>query len=72
MTGTPAFGSTQEVVHGHPGLAGLSARVDPTVLGEHVPRGVGLRGPGGVTHAVLNHAQGPVVTVPSSGEPGRD
>jgi nucleotide-binding universal stress UspA family protein len=70
----PGVRVEQEVVHGHPGraLAGLSARVDLTVLGEHIPRGVSLRGPGGVTHAVLNHAQGPVVTVPSSGEPGHD
>jgi nucleotide-binding universal stress UspA family protein len=58
----------QEVVHGHPGrvLAGLSARADLTVLGGHAPHGADPRGPGTVTHAVLSHAHGPVVTVPSS------
>jgi nucleotide-binding universal stress UspA family protein len=61
----------KEVVHGHPGrvLAGLSARADLTVLGNHSPHGAGPRGPGAVTHAVLNHAHGPVVTVPSSRQP---
>ena len=58
---------SQEVVHGHPGrtLVGLSARADLVVLGRHV-RHSGPPGPGTVTHAVLNHAHGPVVTVPSS------
>ena len=60
-----------EIVHGHPGrvLAGLSARADLTFLGGHAPHGAGPRGPGTVTHAVLNHAHGPVVTVPSSRQP---
>ncbi len=64
----PGVQVSQEVVHGHPGrmLAGLSARADLTVLGGHAPHGAGPRGPGTVTHAVLNHAHGPVVTVPSS------
>ena len=55
---------SQDVVHGHPGraLAGLSARADLVVLGRHP----GLPGPGSVRHAVLNHAHGPVVIVPSS------
>jgi nucleotide-binding universal stress UspA family protein len=63
----------QEVVHGHPGrvLAGFSARADLTVLGDHAPQGADTRGPGTVTHAVLNHAHGPVVTVPSSPQPSR-
>jgi len=52
-----------DVVRGHPGraLAGLSARADVTVIGRH-----GRQGPGAVTHALLNHAHGPVVTVPSA------
>jgi nucleotide-binding universal stress UspA family protein len=55
---------SQDVVHGHPGrtLVGLSARTDLLVLGRHHTH----HGAGGVTHAVLNHAHGPVVTVPSS------
>jgi nucleotide-binding universal stress UspA family protein len=61
----------QEVAHGHPGrvLAGLSARADLTVLGGHASHVPGLRGPATVTHAVLSHAYGPVVTVPSSLQP---
>jgi nucleotide-binding universal stress UspA family protein len=55
-----------EVVHAHPGrmLVGLSARADLVVLGRHgpgEPRGLGV---GSVTHAVLSHAHGPVVSVP--------
>ncbi len=55
---------SQEVVHGHPGraLIGLSARADLVVIGRHS----GHQGPGSVRHAVLNHAHGPVVTVPSA------
>ena len=55
---------SHDVVHGHPGrvLSGLSARADLVVLGRHPAH----HGPGAVTHAVLNHAHGPVVTVPSS------
>jgi nucleotide-binding universal stress UspA family protein len=55
---------SQDVVHGHPGriLAGLSARADLVVLGRHPAH----HGPGTVTHAVLNHAHGPLATVPSS------
>ncbi len=58
---------SHEVVHGHPGraLIGLSARADLVVLGRHA-RHPGLPGPGSVRHAVLSHAHGPVVTVPSS------
>jgi nucleotide-binding universal stress UspA family protein len=54
---------SQDVVHGHPGraLAGLSARTDLVVLGRRSVH----HGPGSVMHAVLNHAHGPVVTVPS-------
>jgi nucleotide-binding universal stress UspA family protein len=54
---------THEVVHGHPGraLVGLSARADLVVIG----RRAGAPGPGKVRHALLNHAHGPVATVPS-------
>jgi nucleotide-binding universal stress UspA family protein len=54
---------SQDVVHGHPGriLSGLSARADLVVLGRHPAH----HGPGAVTHAVLNHAHGTIVTVPS-------
>ena len=55
---------SQEVVHGHPGraLVGLSARADLVVVGRHS----GRQGPGSVRHAVLSHAHGPVVIVPSA------
>jgi nucleotide-binding universal stress UspA family protein len=55
---------SQEVGHGHPGraLIGLSARADLVVVGRHS----GRQGPGSVRHAVLNHAHGPVVIVPSA------
>ena len=54
---------SQDLVHGHPGraLAGLSARADLVVLGRRSAH----HGPGSVMHAVLSHAHGPVVTVPS-------
>lgn len=54
---------SQDVVRGHPGraLAGLSARTDLVVVGRHAAH----HGPGTVTHAVLNHAHGPIVTVPT-------
>jgi nucleotide-binding universal stress UspA family protein len=55
---------SHDVVHGHPGRiwSGLSARADLVVLG----RDPAHHGPGRVIHAVLNHAHGPIVTVPSS------
>jgi nucleotide-binding universal stress UspA family protein len=58
---------SQEVVHGHPGraLVGLSARADLVVVGRHAKHS-GLPGAGSVRHAVLNHAHGPVVTIPSA------
>ena len=61
----PGVTVSQDVVHGHPGraLVGLSARADLVVLG----RRSGHHGPASVTHAVLSHAHGPVVTVPSTG-----
>jgi nucleotide-binding universal stress UspA family protein len=58
---------SHDFVRAHPGraLVGLSARADLVVLGRHAVHG-GRPGPGAVRHAVLNHAHGPVVTVPSS------
>jgi nucleotide-binding universal stress UspA family protein len=55
---------SHDVVHGHPGriLSGVSARADLVVLGRHPAH----HGPGAVIHAVLNHAHGPIVTVPSA------
>ena len=60
----PDVPASQDVVAGHPGraLAGLSARADLVVIGRHA----GPHGPGAVTHAVLSHAHGPVVTIPSA------
>jgi len=58
---------TQDVVHGHPAraLVGLSARADLVVIGRHTAH-PDRPGPGAVRHAVLNHAHGPVVVVPSA------
>ena len=58
---------SHDVVHGHPGrtLVGVSARADMVVIGRRSTHAT-QHGPGTVTHAVLNHAHGPVVTVPSS------
>jgi nucleotide-binding universal stress UspA family protein len=58
---------SHDFVHAHPGraLVGLSARADLVVLGRRAMHGA-LPGLGAVRHAVLNHAHGPVVTVPSS------
>jgi nucleotide-binding universal stress UspA family protein len=56
-----------EVVHAHPGrvLSGLSARADLVVLGRHAPGGPqDAPGVGSVTHAVLSHAHGPVMSFP--------
>lgn len=55
-----------DVVHGHPAraLVGLSAQADLVVIGRHA-RHSALPDFGAVRHAVLNHAHGPVVTVPS-------
>jgi len=57
---------SQDLVHGHPGraLAGLSARTDLVVIGRHAKH-PSLQGPGAVRHAVLSHAHGTVVIVPS-------
>ena len=57
---------SRDFVNADPGraLVGLSARADLVVVGRHMAHGA-LPGPGAVRHAVLNHAHGPVVTVPS-------
>lgn len=62
----PDVEARSEVVHAHPGrvLAGASARAELVVLGRHMPREPLAAGVGSVTHAVLSHAQGPVVSVP--------
>jgi nucleotide-binding universal stress UspA family protein len=59
----PSVPVSHDVVQGHPGraLIDLSARADLVVLGRRTPH----HGPGTVIHAVLNHAHGPVMTVPS-------
>ncbi|MGH3404387.1 MAG: universal stress protein [Streptosporangiaceae bacterium] len=63
----PGVPVSQDVVRGHAGraLVGLSARADLVVLGRHPAH----HGPGTVIHAVLNHAHGPVVTVPTVAGP---
>ena len=62
----PEVEARWEVVHGHPGrvLAGLSARADLVVLGRHAPGDSDAPGVGSVTHAVLSHAHGPMISVP--------
>jgi tRNA modification GTPase len=63
----PGVQVSQDVVHGHPGraLVGVSAHADLVVIGRRSTH-AGQHGPGTVTHAVLNHAHGPIVTVPSA------
>jgi nucleotide-binding universal stress UspA family protein len=53
-----------DVVRGHPGraLIGLSARSDLVVIGRQAAH----HGPGSVVNALLSHAHGPVVTVPTA------
>ncbi len=62
----PNVETRHDIVLGHPGrtLAALSARADLVVLGRHAPHRP--HGPAGVIHAVLSHAHGPVITVPSA------
>jgi nucleotide-binding universal stress UspA family protein len=57
---------SQEIVPGHPAraLVGLSARADLVVIGRHAGH-PSMQGPGTVRHAVLNHAHGTIVIVPS-------
>jgi nucleotide-binding universal stress UspA family protein len=62
----PDVTASGEIMHGHPGrvLAGASARADLVVLGRHARRAGHGRSVGSVTHPVLSHAHGPVVSVP--------
>ena len=55
---------SHDVVRGHPGraLVGLSARCDLVVVGRQAAH----HGPGSVVNALLSHAHGPVVTVPTT------
>ncbi len=58
----------QDVVHDHPAhvLASYCARADLVVIGRH--DGTGSRpAVGGIQHALLNHARGPVAVVPATG-----
>jgi len=61
----PDVDAGQRVVRGHPGrvLADLSDSADLVVLGRH---GRPMPSPARVIHAVVSHAHGPVVTVPSA------
>ena len=63
----PDVNGRRDVMHGHPGrvLADLSARADLVVLGRHHANDRLVPGPARVVHAVVSHAHGPVVTVPS-------
>lgn len=62
----PAVPVWQDVVHDHPAhsLAGYSARADLVVIGRHDDRPGSPPAVGGVQHALLNHARGPVAIVP--------
>jgi nucleotide-binding universal stress UspA family protein len=62
----PEVEARWEVVRAHPGrvLAGSSARADLVVLGRHALGGPHTLGVRSVTHVVLGHAHGPVVSVP--------
>jgi len=58
----------QDVVHDHPAhvLASYCARADLVVIGRH--DGTGSRPAiGGIQHALLDHARGPVAVVPATG-----
>ena len=62
----PDVQASAEIMHAHPGrvLAGASARADLVVLGRHAPDSGHGPGVGSITHSVLSHAHGPVVSVP--------
>jgi nucleotide-binding universal stress UspA family protein len=63
----PAVPVRQDVVRDHPArvLTNYTSRADLVVIGRHGPGA----GPaiGGIQHAVLSHARGPIAIVPSSG-----
>jgi nucleotide-binding universal stress UspA family protein len=60
----PGVPVRHDVVHGHPArvLAAYAGRADLVVVGRH------SRGPaiGGIQHAVLSHAHGPIAIVPET------
>lgn len=60
----PSVRISTDVVRGHPGrvLANLSARADLLVIGKHMTEG---RVIASVQNALLTHAHGPIVIVPS-------
>ena len=62
----PDVQASAEIMHAHPGrvLAGASARACLVVLGLHGPSSGHDPGVGSITHSVLSHAHGPVVSVP--------
>jgi nucleotide-binding universal stress UspA family protein len=61
----PEVDVIEDVVHAHPSriLAGFSARADLIVLGRNTPDDSPHPGTNAVTHAVLNHAHGPVAVI---------
>jgi nucleotide-binding universal stress UspA family protein len=62
----PEVDVIEDVVHARPGrvLAGASARADLIVLGRDTTEDSLRWGTDAVTHAVLNHAHGPVAVIP--------
>jgi nucleotide-binding universal stress UspA family protein len=61
----PEVEVVEDVVHAHPArvLAGFSARADLIVLGRNTLDDSPRPGTNAVTHAVLNHARGPVAVI---------
>jgi nucleotide-binding universal stress UspA family protein len=64
----PAVPVWQDVVHDHPAhvLASYSARADLVVIGRHDERHWAHPAVGGIQHALLGHARGPVAIVPTA------
>lgn len=63
----PAVPVRQDVVHDHPAhvLAFYSARADLVVIGRH-DRAGSHPAVGGIQHALLSHARGPVAIIPAT------
>jgi nucleotide-binding universal stress UspA family protein len=61
----PEVDVIEDVAHAHPArvLASFSARADLIVLGRNTPDGSPRPGTNAVTHALLNHAHGPVAVI---------